>query len=163
MLTIGSEGTIHLQGECVFIQEEDMTSFLMANMAGPCDISGAKVKDVLLIFQHLNSFIQEYFLEDFHVLDILVRNYMDRVEELDLYKEMVIDGSGYVHIIPRASIKKNETAGVFIESPIALIEKMEFNDLMGVLPNAELNAKFTLLDIMECFFTDLSHTLTQGS
>ena len=164
MLTIGSEGALFLQGERVIIQNEDMTSFMMANIAGPCDISGSKVKDIMRLFAHLRPFIQEYFLEEYHVVDLLIKNHVDDgIEKLELYKEMVIDGSGYIHMTPRACIVPVDMGVQLSESPVVLVEKLMMNDFASALGGIELHSKFTLLEVLECFFIELGHTLTQGA
>lgn len=164
MLTIGSNGGLFLQGSPVEIQKEDMTSFLMANIGGACDVSGAKVKDLMELFQHLRSFIHEYFLEEYHVVDLLVKNSSDDgVERLDLYKEMVIDGAGYIHIIPKISMVPKEVGGQLGEAPVVITEKLVMNDFANALKETDLYSKFTLLDLLECFFVELGHELTQGA
>ncbi len=146
------------------IQKSDMTSFLMANIGSTCDVSGAKVKDLMELFQHLRSFIQEYFLEEYHVVDQLVKNSSDDgVERLDLYKEMVIDGSGYIHIIPKISIVPKEIEGQLGEASVVIVEKLVMNDFANALKETDLYSKFTLLDLLECFFVELGHELTQGA
>lgn len=148
------------------LQEDEMESFLMASIGGTCDIGGATTRDLMAIFCHLQPFIHEYFLEEYHVLDMLIKGaeMPAGVERLEMYKELVIDGSGFVSFLPKINVVMNEKdEGNLIDAPVVILEKLVVNDFSGAMKECDLYSKFTLLDIMDCFFSDLGHALTSGS
>lgn len=133
----------------------------MANIGEQCDIGGASVRDMMDVFSRLQGFIHDYFLEDHHVLDALLTMDAQRnVERVDIYKEMTVDGFGFVNIIPKIIIVPGD--GLLLDAPVALVEQLVISDFSGAMEDRTLNSKFTLLEVMEGFFSELGPMLIAG-
>ena len=165
-MTLGSNGTLSLDGKRVSLPLDDMRPFLMANISEPCVLDGANMKDIMNVFFHLQDFIQDYFLEEYHVVNALVSTMkpIQRIERVEFYKEMVVDGDHFVNIIPKVNIVVSEEGSDSLkEASVHLVERLHVNDFSGTFGETKLWTNFTLLEVMDCAFSELGHILTSSS
>lgn len=164
MLTLANDNRLFLQGGLVNLSREDVGAFLMANIGSQCDIGGARMSDIMDAMSHLQSFIQDYFLEEYHVLEALVASAsIGKVERVEIYKEMVVDGSSYVTMVPKMHIVLSDEGGELKDASVVLVEQLVLNDFSDTIKDLQLNSKFTLLEVMDCLFSELGHTLLSGA
>ena len=165
MLTIGSNGSLHLNGEHVSLPIEQMREFLLANISEPCALEDVKMKDLMNVMFHSQDFIRDYFLEEYHTVSALVSTMkpIQRIERVEFYKEMLIDGDGFLSIIPKVNVVIGDVGSDSLkEAKVVLVEKMRVTDFTNSFNEKGLWSKFSLLEVMDCAFSELGHTLSSG-
>lgn len=167
MLTIGNNGKLSLNGKQVSLPMEEMSDFLLANVSQPCTLDDVKMKDLMNVFFHLQDFIRNYFLEEYHMINACVSTMHSdqKIERVEFGKELTIDGEGRVSMAPNINVKVGDDGTMSLNDAVVVL-----NDRLLVVDHSNFMVKsaklwtgFTLLEVMECVFPELSHILTSGS
>lgn len=162
MLIIEGNGALLLDGTPVSLPMEQMREFLLANTSEPCMLNNATVGDIMNLCYHVQDFIQDYFLEEYHVVNALACTLRPerRIERVEFLKEMVVDGDNYVTMVPRINIVVgDEGAELLKDAPVLLVEQMIISDHSGQMSGMKLFSGFNLLEVIDCAFSELGHIL----
>lgn len=165
MLLIGSNGTLLLDGQRVSLPMDEMGNFLLASLSEPCQIDGASMGDIMNVFFHVQPFIQNYFIEEYHAVNALVSTLQPKkfLQRVEFSKHMVIDGDGYATILPHVEIITGDDGTKTLkDTPVVLLDEMEISGDQR-LDDVELKTKFTLLEVMDCVFSEFAHIVMNNS
>lgn len=144
---------------------DEMGEFIMASLSEPCRVDGASIGDLMNLFFHVQPFVQSYFIEEYHAVNAVVSTLepKEKLQRIEFLKRMIIDGDGVMTIVPKVNIVTgNEGIGVLRETPIVLVSTLEISGDQR-MEGIELKTEFTLLDVMDCVFSEFSHIVMNSS
>lgn len=162
MLTIKSNGVLLLDGERVNVSSNEMEEFVLANISEPCELDDdVKLKDLLSLFHYVQDFIRNYFLEEYYSVSAIISamHPEETVEWIEFYKELSIDEENNLCLTPcvlTMSSGKNKGESLK-ESNVRLSHDLSINEATPIFGEAKLKTQFTLLEVMDCVFSELPH------
>ena len=165
MLSIRNNGLLFLDGEKVSLSMEQMEGFLLASISEPCSIDGATMGDMMNVFFHVQSFIRDYFIEEYHAINAVVSTMKlkESVQKIEFSKAMVIDGDGYAFITPHVNIQTGEGGVTELKNAVVVLTEVLVISGDERLQDVKLKGKFTLLEVMEALFSEFSHIVMSSS
>ncbi len=165
MLILKSSGGLNFEGQSVALPTEQMGEFIMANISSECAVEGAAIRDLLRVMMPVEDFVRDYFLEEYHSVSAIISAVQaeKKIERVEFYKEMIIDGDGFVDLVAKVDIVEGESGVDFLkDAPVVLSDRLRVNDFSGGGQWPELKARFTLLEVMEGVFVELAHSVQSG-
>lgn len=164
-MIVRSDCALSLDGTPISLPMEQMREFLLANVSEPCILDGTTVGDLMNMGFHIQGFIHDYFLEEYHVVNALVCTLepIKKIERVEFYKELVIDGDAYLSLVPKVNIVVGEEgASTLKDAPVVLLDELKISDYTENLKSMKLMSHFTLLEVIDCAFSELGHIVTNN-
>jgi len=156
---------LFLDGKKVVLPMEQMEGFLLASISEPCSVEGATMGELMNVFFHVQSFIRDFFLEEYHAINALISTMKLKtsVQRIEFIKHMVIDGDGCMTIVPRVNIVEGEGGVNELKNvPLVLERTLEISGDPR-LQDIDLKTQFTLLEVMDALFSEFSHIVMSSS
>ena len=150
----------------VSLPMEEMKGFVLASTSEPCTIEGATLGGLMNIFFHVQDFIRDYFVEEYHSVNaiLVALKPKRRIESIKLRKSLVVNGEGVLEIVPNVEVTFGEVGSDTLrDAQVTLDDSLSIVDHLDVFPKeVSVKTRFALLEVMDCLMSELPHLLANN-